>query len=246
VTVLRTAWILVCLVAVWAVLSTCGLVFPVALPPPDAVASRAAEMALSGELLVDALGSASRVVAGFSVASLLAVALALLAQFIVPLRPALETFIELMRPIPPIAWTPLAILWLGIGNAAAVLVVALGAFFPVFVAALAALSEAWCEHGLTARGLGAGRLQIVTEVMAPAAAARILTGMRIGLGVSWTTVIAAELVGAQSGLGYLIQSKRLLLDTEAIITGMIVIGVMGVVLNFSFLRLMRFFIPWRA
>ncbi len=198
-----------------------------ALPPPSAVTVRAAELLGTG-LLSHVLDSLARVGAGYLLASLAAVSLGVLLSLGGRPGDAVLGALNSLRPIPPIAWVPLAILWFGLGDPSAIFIVFVGAFFPILLQvawALRSCPPAWLE---LAEVLGASSRLTLAEVRLPAALPRIATGLRTGLGLAWTSVVAAELVGAQSGLGYLIQSHRMLLDPEGVLVGMACIGLAGV------------------
>lgn len=197
-----------------------------ALPTPSAVAQAAVR--LSGEgLLDDVLASLGRVGIGYMLASSAALTLGAGAALTGGAGEAALGALQTLRPIPPIAWVPLAILWFGLGDPSAWFIVFVGAFFPILIQvswALRSCPEGWLE---LSRSLGASPWLTLTRVRLPAALPRVATGLRTGLGLAWTSVVAAELVGAQSGLGYLIQTRRMLLDPEGVLVGMVAIGVLG-------------------
>jgi NitT/TauT family transport system permease protein/sulfonate transport system permease protein len=238
-------WLLVlAVVALWQGLAAAGLLTAELLPPPSAVGAAFLSLLASFSLVRDSLVSVGRVLAGFSVAAVLGtlsgVALGTHPRLAAPVR----TLVEVLRPIPPIAWIPLAVLWFGIGHAAAVFIVALGAFFPIFLNAFEGVQRVRVAVIHAARCLGARRRLLLTDVLLPAALPQILTGLRIGLGIAWTSVIAAELVGAQSGLGYMIQLNRILLQTENVLAGMLAIGLIGLAMNGLSYRLEARLTPW--
>jgi ABC-type nitrate/sulfonate/bicarbonate transport system permease component len=154
--------------------------------------------------------------------------------------------LEALRPIPPIAWIPLAILWLGIGDPPSYFIVAIGAFFPIFVNAYVGIQMVDRRYVQVARCLGASRRMIVLEVVLPAALPLLLTGLRIGLGTGWMAVIAAELVVAREGLGYMIQLNRSLLETPRVILGMATIGLLGTLMAAVLRWLQDRLTPWQA
>src|SRR5262249_48206530 len=159
----------------------------------------------------------------FGLAAFAGLAVAVIFTQVRPLRPFMELLIELVRPLPPVSWIPLAILWFGLGNAPAYFIVFLGAFFPVFVNVCAGLESVDPHLVLMARAFGATRRKIFWAVQLPSMVPYIFAGMRAGLGVAWMSVITAEMIGAQSGLGYRIQLSRVTLQIENVIIGMILI-----------------------
>ena len=153
--------------------------------------------------------------------------------------------LEVLRPIPPIAWVPISILWFGLGNSSAWFVVFLGAFFPIFIQVAHAFSNCPADYLEVAHSYRASPWQTFWWVRLPAAAPEIAQGLRVGLGVAWTSVIAAELVGVQQGLGDRIQQLRYVADYERMIVCMVVIGVLGWVMIFMANQLERYWISWR-
>lgn len=213
------------------------------LPPPSAVARAAAGMLADGTLVADVAASLFRVLVGYSLAAAAGLALGALVGLGGALGAGLLGAVQLLRPIPPIAWVPLAILWAGLGDPSAWLIVFIGAFFPIFTQvawALAHTPPAWLE---LAHSLGASPRLTLLRVRFPAAAPGIAAGLRTGLGLAWTSVVAAELVGAQSGLGYRIQMHRLLLETDGVLVGMACIGALGFGMDALARRVERAVVP---
>ncbi len=152
--------------------------------------------------------------------------------------------VEILRPIPPITWIAPAIGWFGLGNTSAIFIISLGAFFPTFSAAQYCIRSINQEHIDLARVLGAGRLQILSRIYLPASLPSIFSSLRVAMGVSWMCLIAAEMIGTQSGLGYMIQIKRLTLDGYGMTIYMMIIGIIGASMNYL-LKLMEIRLtPW--
>ncbi|MDP2314997.1 MAG: ABC transporter permease [Pseudomonadota bacterium] len=198
-----------------------------ALPPASAVARFAVTMFQEGGLLEDLATSLGRVLVGYTLAAALGLGLGGLVALGGTVGAGALGAVQLLRPIPPIAWVPLAILWCGLGDKSAWFIVFIGAFFPIFTQVAWALAGTPAPYLELAQSLGASRWLVLTRIRFPAAAPGILAGLRTGLGLAWTSVVAAELVGAQSGLGYRIQMHRLVLETEGIFVGMACIGALG-------------------
>lgn len=230
--------------SVWQVLAAWGILNTKILPPPTQLIVTVQEMFASGELWTHSIFSVQRVLVGFFTAAIIGVAAGLILGATNRLSLYLTPLIELLRPIPPIAWIPLAILWFGIGDRPSYFIVALGAFFPIFINTFKGIRSVHPSHILAARCLGADRRLLLTDILIPSALPYILTGLRIGIGIAWTSVIAAELVGAQSGLGYMIQLNRILLQTDKIVVGMISIGVIGMAMNQGMVLLERRWLVW--
>ncbi len=229
---------------VWA-LASLRLNNEVLLPSPLAVVKTYGELIADGSLAGDVRASILRVFAGFFIASAIAVPLALVLAYSRILRGLVMPLIALIRPIPPIAWIPLAILWMGLGDPPSYFITSIAAFFPIFLNAFAGGTSLQQEHVNAARSLGARPAALLATVMLPSALPMIVTGLRIGLGQAWMAVVTAELIAAQSGLGYMIQISRLSLETPRVLVGMTVIGLLGAVMIGALGVLeRRFIVPW--
>lgn len=243
----NAGWMLVGLalfLLVWMVVAL-RLQNAVLLPTPLAVWEGFLALGRGGVLIHDVLASLRRVFVGFLLASSIAVPLALLlAYFSTPRRIALP-IITLLRPIPPIAWIPIAILWFGIGDPPSYFITAVAAFFPVFLNSFFGGLAVEEQHVNAAKCLGANRLALVRLILFPAALPMIWTGLKIGLGQSWMAVVTAELIAAQSGLGYLIQVSRLNLETSHVLVGMVTIGLLGALMTTLLGGLERYVLPWK-
>ncbi len=218
----------------------------VLLPKPHAVLLGFVELFREGSLVGDVLASLRRVIGGFLIASSIAVPLALLMAFFRPLNLLLSPIVSFLRPIPPIAWIPIAILWFGIGDPPSYFITALAAFFPIFINSFSGGNAVRPEHIHAARSLGAGPRALFARIYLPSAMPMISTGLRIGLGQSWMAVVTAELIAAQSGLGYMIQANRLALETSLVLVGMCTIGLLGAFMSIALEALERHvLIPWK-
>ncbi|MFP5255805.1 MAG: ABC transporter permease [Acidimicrobiia bacterium] len=235
---------IVTLLLFWHFSVELGLFDRVILPPPLKVAETFGDMVASGELQRHLIASVKRISWGFAIASVLGVLVGLLTGMSVVARRILSPVIELIRPISPIAWIPLAILWFGIGEGPAYFVIFLAAFFPILVNTQKGVGSVALNHRRAAACCGISGLALARKVYLPSALPDIMAGLRIGLGISWMAVIAAELVSAQSGLGYLIGVSRQLFATEKILVGMVTIGVVGYGMSTGMLWLERRLAPW--
>jgi len=236
----------------WELLSRAGRVSPAILPAPSQVLVRlwhyllplepfesAQESRLawlvSGELPQDALGSLFRVVTGFCIGGGLALPLA---------HELLAPTLEVLRPIPPIAFIPLSILWFGLGNPPALFLIALGAFFPVLVNTIAGVRHVDALYIRAAKNLGASEATLFRRIIVPAALPHILTGVRVGIGVAFIVVIVAEMTAVNRGLGYRILEAREFMWSDKIIAGMITIGLCGLGIDVFMGRLNRWLLRW--
>ena len=239
---------LVALILVWQLVSTFWLprIDPyraVLMPPPSQIVVAAWELLRSGELIHHLLDSLTREAVAFC-AALLAVPLGIAMGWSSRINSQLEPVFEVLRPVPPLAWIPLSILWFGIGDEQNEFIIFLGMFFPILLNTTAGVKNVDPNLVRAARSLGASERKVLTRVVFKAALPQIVTGVRIGLGIGWMALVAAELVGANSGLGFLINDARSMLRTDIIIVGMLTIGIMGLLIDASLRMLMRRLLPW--
>ncbi len=213
------------------------------LPPPTAVAVAAYELVRSGELFRHLFDSLRREFTAFSWA-LIAIPLGVAMGWWKSVHGQLNSLVEMLRPIPPLAWIPLSILWFGVGDTQNQFIILLGIFFPILLNTIAGVKSVEPNLVRAARCLGGGEAAVLRRVVLPAALPQIVTGVRIGLGVGWMALVAAELVGANSGLGFLINDARTLLRTDVVIVGMIAIGLVGLGLDILIRTLSRRILPW--
>jgi len=200
--------------------------------------------AFSGELPLDILASLYRVVVGFAIGAGLALPLGLAMGASPRAHAWMNPLIQVLRPIPPIAYIPLAMLWFGLGNPPAVFLLAIGAFFPVLMNTIAGVRQVDGIYLRAAHNLGAGRLTIFLRVILPAAVPYILSGVRIGIGTAFIVVIVAEMIAVNSGLGFRISEAREYFWSDKVIAGMISIGVLGLVIDIGVNRLNDYLLRW--
>lgn len=213
------------------------------MPPPTEVLVAAWELLRSGDLLMHFWASLKREAVAFLYAST-AIPLGVLMGWSRTAQNMLEPVFEMLRPIPPIAWIPLAILWFGISDLQNQFIIFLGIFFPLLINTITGVKNV--EHNIVraARCLGARERDVLVKVVFRAALPQIVTGIRVGLGVGWMALVAAELVGATSGLGWLISDARSVLRTDIILVGMISIGLAGLFIDQGLRWLARKLLPW--
>jgi NitT/TauT family transport system permease protein len=200
--------------------------------------------AVSGELITDAIGSLYRVIVGFLVGAGLALPVGLVMGASRVAYGWLNPLFQLLRPIPPIAYIPLSILWFGLGNPPAIFLIALGAFFPVLMNTIAGVRQVDGIYLRAARNLGASGPTMFLRVILPAAVPYILTGMRIGIGTAFIVVIVSEMIAVNNGLGYRILEAREYFWSDKIIAGMITIGLLGLAIDAGMNRLNNYLLRW--
>lgn len=199
---------------------------------------------LSGELPHDTLASTIRVLGGFAIGAGLALPLGLLMGGSARVYNLMNPLVQLLRPIPPIAYIPLAILWFGLGNPPAFFLIGLGAFFPVLMNTISGVRNVDAIYIRAARNLGASGSTLFIRVILPAATPYILTGLRVGIGVAFIVVIVAEMIAVNNGLGFRILEAREFFWSDKIIAGMITIGLLGLAIDTGMDRLNRRLLRW--
>src|SRR4029077_14161002 len=210
----------------WQVLST--FIFnPFLIPPPLEVIRTAIPMILSGEILADVSISMSRVLVGFVVGSLVAIVFGVLLGRLQLLHDLLDPIIELMRYLSPTAMIPIAVIWFGIGELSKYFLIFWGTFFIVLVNTIAGVWRAPIARQRAAECLGANQMQIFVLVVIPSAAPYIVTGMRVAMASSFMSIIPAEILAADSGIGYLLQKSSMLLQTNRIFVALLTICLLG-------------------
>jgi ABC-type nitrate/sulfonate/bicarbonate transport system permease component len=219
---------------------------PSILPPPLEVLKTLGRLIITRELFTDAGISLWRVFVGFTIACVVGISLGVLTGTSRRFKEYATPLLEVLRPIPPVAFVPISILWFGIGNGPAYFLVSFAAFFPIYTNTLAGILSLSPTHRDAALCLGADRRLMLTDVALPASMPYLVAGLKTGLGTAWFVVIVAELVGAQSGLGYMIQLNRLTLQSEKVLSGMIAIGFLGFLMNRGMVVLQRRAVPWYA
>ncbi len=214
-------------IGIWWLLSVSGF----RLPTPVEVVVRAGELAADGTLGSDIVASLTRVLIGFALGTAVAIPVGFLMGWYAWARGLIEPWIQFFRTIPPLAIIPLAIVLLGIGEEPKILVIFLAAFFSCVISTFQGVVNVDRTLINAARVLGTKDAGIFVRVVVPASVPFILVGMRVGLGAAWATLVAAELIAAQAGLGYRMQQAQLYYDLPTIFVGLIVIGVLGLVMD---------------
>jgi ABC-type nitrate/sulfonate/bicarbonate transport system permease component len=235
------------LVAAWYIVTDVKPLFhPTMLPSPLAVSRMFWKLLWNGELFGHVGASLVRICYANLAALCLGVPLGLAMGLYRPAERLLDGLLSVFRPIPPLAWVPLSILWLGIGTTSVVFITFLAAFFAIVINTIAGARAVDRLHMRAALSLGASRRRIMTHVIMPTVVSYVFTGLRIAIGVSWMSIVAAELIAASSGLGYMITYYREVLRTDAIIVGMLTIGIIGLMMDLATRRIEQWLMPWRT
>lgn len=239
-------------IALWQLASLLGMIPEHRLPSPLRILGGLGELVSQGLPpgygLAGHLGaSMKRVFLGVAAAFLVGIPLGMLMGHWRRMGEFLSPFVDIIRPIPPLAWVPLAILWFGIGDGSATFIIFLGAFFPMLlntITGVLSINRRIIEYSIT---LGAGKRDLFLKVLVPGAMPSIITGTRIGLGIGWMTLVAAEFTGVKSGygLGYMIMVARDIQRADQIIAGMVVIGVTGYAMDLALRTAEQKLLRWR-
>jgi NitT/TauT family transport system permease protein/sulfonate transport system permease protein len=235
---------LIGILAIWSILSATKVVSELMLPSPLAVVKAGFEEGANGVLLPNVLVSLQRVLIGYALAVMVGVGLGLFVGWNELLYRIFNPVIEALRPIPPIAWVPLAVLWFGLTDKAGYYIVFIGPVFPIFVTTATAVRATGKHYVNAALCLGANDWALLTRIILPGAMPEIFTALRIGIAMAWTCVVAAELVAAQSGLGYQMWQSRELFRSADVIFGMVIIGTLGFASNYVVLLIERRVLRW--
>lgn len=202
------------------------------LPGPIGVARALGKLILNGELLRHTVASLFRVTWGYLLGVAVAIPLGLLAGWRAGAGRALGPTIQLVRPISPLAWIPLAILWFGVGDLSAVFIIFIAVLWPMTLSAMEAASNLHIKYVRAGRNFGLSPRELLFRVILPATLPQLLLGMRVALGIAWIVVVAAEMIAVDSGLGFLIVDARNAGDAyDVVLAGVVAIGVVGYLLD---------------
>ena len=202
------------------------------LPGPLEVVGGIADLVRHGLLLKYVVASLFRVTWGFLSAAVWAIPLGLTIGWNRRAEMAFNPLIQILRPISPLAWIPIAILWFGVGDLAAIFLIFLGCFFPLVLTAINAVQSIPAVYVNVGRNFGLGRAGLVSRVLYPAVIPQLIIGLRITLGVAWLVVVAAEMIAVSSGLGFLIVDARNAGNRyDLVVAGMVIIGLIGLLLD---------------
>ena len=237
-------------IAAWWLVAHFQVVPPLFLPSPVSVANRFVTTLQGGfadaTLIHHAGASVGRVLAALACALAVAVPIGLGMGLSPVLRGVLDPIIEAYRPIPPLAYLPLVVIWFGIGEGAKVLLIFLAIVPAIALSTASGVRSVPAERINAAKTLGASRLQVLRDVILPNALPEILVGTRIGLSIGWSTLVAAELVAATRGLGFMIQTASSFLVTDVVIVGIITIAAIAFAMEYAMRRLERRLTPWKG
>lgn len=238
------------IIGIWSLATWLGWIKPLFLPSPWAIVQKLVTIWQDGfanSSLFEHIGiSVARVFGALVLACATAIPIGLAMGMSRVMRGIFDPIIEFYRPVPPLAYLPLMIIWFGIGELSKVLLMFLAIFAPVAIGARSGVRSAAIEQVHAAYSLGASRWQVLAQIILPAAMPEIITAVRIGMGVGWTTLVAAEMVAATNGIGFMVLSASEFLQTSTVILGIVIIAAIA----YAFDMLMRFLerrlVPWKG
>ena len=247
---LLTAGTVIVILAFWAVATNLSWVDTRLIPTPQAVGIAFLTICRNGyknySLLAHLSASLQRLMVAFVLSVVTAIPLGLASGYSGKFRAVLEPVIEFYRPLPPLAYYTLLVLWLGIENESKIALLYLACFAPIYVSCVSAVMKITPDYINSAATLGAGKGQIFLHVILPSCLPDVFIGMRTALGVGYTTLVAAEMVAAKSGIGWMVLDASNYLRSDIIFVGIILLGVTGIVLDRILRLLEKAVIPWKG
>ena len=221
----------VLLVVLWQVIIYIGQYEEALLPAPFTVLRALQEMVLDGVLFVHLQASLFRFVIGYFLAAIPAIILGIMLGRMEKLWAIFDPVVQLLRPISPVAWSPFIVLWFGIGDMPAIAIIFIAAFFPILLSTVNGIRTVDNHYLKIAANLEFNKITLLRKVLFPASLPSIVSGLHMAVGTAWIFLVAGEMIGAQSGLGYLIVDARNTLDLDYVLAGIVVIGVLGFLLD---------------
>jgi NitT/TauT family transport system permease protein/taurine transport system permease protein len=245
-----TATVLLVVLVIWQIVTMAGI-FPVfALPSPIAVWKSFFEIAVHGyggeTLWGDIYISCFRIIIGFVGAIVIGVPVGLLMSRNKFVFDVVDPMLQFVRPVPPLAYIPLLVVWFGIGELPKIILILAGTIPVIIIGTISGVKSTPPLRIEVARTLGATNAQIFRRVVLPSAMPEIFTAMRVGIGVAWTCLVAAELIAASSGLGWLVQFAGQALQVSIVIVGIVIIGAIGYAMELIIRKLENIVVPWRG
>jgi ABC-type nitrate/sulfonate/bicarbonate transport system permease component len=228
----------------WEAYTRLAHVDAIFLPPVSAIMRRFIDLFLSGQIIWHAEASLGRLFVGYLLAASVAVTLGLFIGSFRIIRDLLDPVVEMIRPVSPISLIPLAILWFGIGPESKIFIIFMASFFPILLNTIAGVLNTDPLMVRAAQALGANRMRILRTILIPAAAPFVYTGLRISMSIAFVVIIAAEMVAAQSGLGWLILDAQRIFDTPTVFVGIVVISALGFTMDWLMRKGARVAFPW--
>ena len=233
------------ILCVWEIVSRMRWIPPLFLPAPSEILLEGWGMLKTGVIFNHVLASLSRILLGFSIACIAGVLIGILIGFFSIPEAIGNPLIAATFPIPKIAILPLLILWLGIGEPPKVAVIALGVFFPMVINVYTGVKNVDPLLIKAALSLGSNRTRVIRKVILPGILPMVFAGMKLGIGIALLLVVAAEMVAADAGIGFMILTAADLMQTKKLMVGLIILSLLGIFFSWLFQKLERLLIPWK-
>jgi len=232
------------LLVVWEIAVRAGWLDPRLIAPPSIVFAELWRLTVSGELGAALFVSLRRVILGFSLASVLGVTIGAFMARSRVMEAALDPLIELFRPVSPLALFPLFILWFGIGEVSKIFIIAFSCVFPIILNTYSGVRGIDASLFRASRSLGASPWEIMRTIVLPGSLPQIFTGLRIGWGIALIVIVAAEMIGAVGGIGYMVLDAQQTFRVPRVFATIFVIGALGLLTDLGFRELRRRMLPW--
>jgi len=230
--------------AIWEFISKSGLFNINLFPPPTKIWKTFLESFATGEFIKDVSISLTRAIIGFAIGSTIGICLGILTGRITIFRLTIGQIAHFLRNIPSIAFVPLAIIWFGIGETSKILLVMWGVIFPVWISTHQGMINVDNHHIWAIKSLGANKIQTLKEVILPSSIPFIVSGMRIGIAIAFITLVAAEMAGAFSGVGYRILTSHLVFRVDKMLLGIVTLGIMGLIADRFYVIAIKKIFSW--
>jgi len=232
----------------WFIVTNLGWVKPLFLPSPQELIETVIDLVRIGyrqvALQTHILVSLARALFAFAMAGIIGIPIGLLMGFFPVINAALDPFVQFFRPLPKLALIPLVILWFGIGELSKFVLIFMATWLTVIVSAAAAVRGVPENRIRVARALGVNQYQFFRYVIFPSVLPDLFTGMRVGVGIGWTTLIAAEMIAATSGVGWMVLNASSYLRTDVVLLGIVILGSLGYILDIVIVMIQRKVVPW--
>lgn len=236
----------VVLIIIWEILSEKSLINVSILPAPSRILKTFIEMINNGKLKKHLSISMLRVLKGFAIGSISGIVLGIFMGFFNKFNKAMSIIVGVLRPIPIIGWVPLLILWMGIDEGSKVTVIAIGSFWEILLNTIHGIDSVDKKYIEVAYILEKNKLDTLIKIVFPSALPSILTGIRLGIGGAWKSVVAAEMIAAASGIGYLISYAREISEPDVMLVGLLSIGLIGLLIDSIILKLQKKILKWNV
>ncbi len=237
--------LLAIIILIWQTASNMGLLNPLTLPSPSRIFNTFLTLIKKGTLQKNLLISCQRVLSGYAIAAVSAVILGVFIGLFPHFKRMTDLVVQILKPIPPISWIPLVILWFGIGEEGKVFLIFIGSFFTILINVVDGIRRIDVKLIELSNAMVIPKAKYIFQVVIPYAAPSIFTGLRVGLGQSWMCVVAAELVASSTGLGYMIMYARQFGQTDIVIVGMLMIGIIGKLMDSVLMAVEKAVIRWK-